>query len=200
MASSCFGVVAVLASQLGVKPPQGTVPIAWRGYPDGENEPFRSFPAHLVPLMPSAWFKDKIVLIGSDLTLVDRHRTPFATLAHKAKGLSRYGKPGVMIHSHTLAQMLDGRSPPGLGNKAQIFLVLLASLAGLALTLIPLGIVVQAVIVACIVPLFWWSGFLIFGQGGPLIPLVAPSVSFCSLLLAANLSTGQQERKQETFF
>ena len=55
--------------------------------------------------LPAAWFRDKIVLIGSDITLVDRHRTPFATVAG-----NRDQMPGVVIQAHALSQLLDHRS------------------------------------------------------------------------------------------
>ena len=67
----------------------------------------------------------RIALIGLDLPGTDRHRTPL-----DVAGVSL---PGVVIHAHVLAQLLDGRrlarAPPAVDG----VLALLAALAGLGL-------------------------------------------------------------------
>ena len=62
--------------------------MVWHGRPDRQTPPFRIFPSHLVPVLPPAWVKDKIVLIGE---VVSAHRSsPHSVLV----GLWRQrGKP-----------------------------------------------------------------------------------------------------------
>src|SRR5689334_11582981 len=97
------GFAATIAARLGVAAPTEEVPAVWRGRPDAETEPFAEYPAHLVPMLPAEWFKDKIVLIGAEYTLIDRHRTPFKVVHDR-------DMPGIVIHAHAIAQFLDGKT------------------------------------------------------------------------------------------
>jgi len=69
-----------LADAVGVKTSGEQVPIIWSGRPAKGDPAFKPAPAHAVSFLPADWFKNKIVLIGSDVSLIDRHRTPFVTM------------------------------------------------------------------------------------------------------------------------
>ena len=53
---------------------------------DLETPAFPEYPAHAVAVLPAAWFKDKIVLVGAKLSLEDRHRTPMAIIDDEWEG------------------------------------------------------------------------------------------------------------------
>ena len=94
------------------------IPLAWRGQPSPDLPAFREFPAHLVRVLPADWFRNKIILIGSDVTLVDRHRTPFMTVFSGGQGVL----PGVTIQAYSLSQLLNGRHSPDVGIWANLML------------------------------------------------------------------------------
>ena len=80
------GFVGMLAKVLGLPVPEGDVALACRGGPGVGTSAFRVYPAHTVALLPKDWFAGKVVLIGSDLPLVDRHRTPFVAALGSQEG------------------------------------------------------------------------------------------------------------------
>ncbi len=82
---------------------------------------FPVYSARLASMLPAAWLEGKIVLVGTDLAEVDRHRTPWAA----GEGGDA---PGVVIHAHIVSQILSGleRLP------APVWLVALLALAGAA--------------------------------------------------------------------
>ena len=93
---------ATIASMLGASPLEPSFLLTYHAG-RGENASFPSYPAESASLLPAAWFRGKIVLIGSNLPFGDRHRTPFSTVIG-AKG----DMPGIEIHAHALSQILDG--------------------------------------------------------------------------------------------
>src|SRR5262249_50878052 len=77
---------------------------------------FTAYPAQAVQTLPPSWLAGKFILIGVDLPVNDRHLTPFAAL----NGVVAGALPGVVIHAHSLAQLLAGAqigraSPPIVG-------------------------------------------------------------------------------------
>lgn len=77
--------------------------IAWyRGESATSESPFATYPAHMVKLLPKAWFKDKIVLIGADLSLTDRHITSLRALF----GVQQGRRSGVEIHAQMIQNSL----------------------------------------------------------------------------------------------
>lgn len=77
--------------------------IAWyRGELATSESPFATYPAHMVKLLPKAWFKDKIVLIGADLSLTDRHITSLRALL----GVQQGRRSGVEIHAQMIQNSL----------------------------------------------------------------------------------------------
>ena len=68
------------------------------------------------------------MLIGADLGIDDRHRTPFAALG-KPEGRV----PGVVIHAHALAQLLENRHPTEFGAWGRVLVIAMVAAAGIAL-------------------------------------------------------------------
>ncbi len=173
---------ARLAAVAGAPIPDEAFRIAWRPGPARDEPPFPSYPAELVAMLPADWLAGRIVLIGTVLNGIDRHRTPLA--------LAGMATPGVEIEAQILAQMLDGRSSPRLSLSAETALVVAMSAAGVALALggLPLG-PLAAVSLVLLIGL-WAGGAALFAQGGPLVPLMAPSMAWLggTAAMAAHLS------------
>lgn len=120
-------------------PPVGDTPelIAWQRPPEtgGYEAPFRVLRvrphtpgAPIGDILHPGWesvVKDRIVLIGGGFDDIDRHLTPLAAIDRKLL-------PGVMVHAQILAQLIDGRSVPPTPFLAEIGLLILAALAGIA--------------------------------------------------------------------
>ncbi len=109
--------------------------IAWLRGPGDNADPFLTIPAEdLLAEQASAGgarplaeqLKGKVVLISGEYPYLDRHRTPLS-------GWTGFNMSGVKIHTHMLAQFLDGRRYTEL-TPLQVELLLIA-VAALGLTL-----------------------------------------------------------------
>ncbi|MBI1206163.1 MAG: CHASE2 domain-containing protein [Azospirillum sp.] len=189
------GAASALAVKLGYRPADGAVPIAWHGRPDQETLPFRQFRADLVKILPAAWFQDRIVLVGADLTLTDRHRTPFSTAVPGEAG----NLPGVVIHAHGLAQLIGGRRPAEPEGGWAIAAVGIASLVGSLLARLPVSLLVRLPLSLAVLGLWWGGGFLVFREWGEIIPLMASSLGLAGAQWATDVYFGAQARRQRQF-
>ena len=185
-----------LLAKLGIATPAEEVEIAWRGRPNEETEPFGEIPAQNVALLPPVLFKNKIALIGAELSLTDRHRTPFAAVYEGNRGTI----PGVVIHAHSIDQLLSGRQSPGIGELGDFLCAVLLAAVGAALgastTLslhwrIPLGVVAVA--------LWWAAGGALFHYVGVMIALVTPSFAFAAAMWGSEAFTGHEARQQKEY-
>ncbi|TDJ70595.1 MAG: CHASE2 domain-containing protein [Proteobacteria bacterium] len=193
---STLGFAAAVAKVAGVEVPDvDVVPLDYRGRPDVETPPFRTFPAHAVPLLPSPWFSGKIVLIGADLLLSDRHRTPFAAGAGSKAGRM----PGVVIHAHALAQLLEGRRGRRLDAWEDGFIIFLLSAIGMMLAVINAPVGVRSGVGAVLVVAGWIGGFFLYQQGGPLLPLVMPTIALTTSAGVGTAHLWRQEWIQKRF-
>lgn len=183
-----------LAADVGVKTPAKLVAIAWHGQPAPNIPAFREYPAELVPALPADWFKGKIVLIGTDLTLTDRHRTPFSTVYADAGML-----PGVVIHAHSLAQLLDGRPPPGIGPWGNFINALGCAMLGAMLPAFGGLMTLRVGVGAVFLVLFWLVGGALFHFEGVMIGLLAPTLSLAAAHWAMEALSGREARRQREF-
>ncbi len=184
---------AALATELGADPPSGSQDIAWHGSPDQDTAPFPIYPAHAAHLLPTDWFAGRVALIGPVLPSGggDLHNTPLRW---------RDGSiPGVVIHAHVLAQLLEGREAPRGGFIVTTALAGMMALAGVAvarLTLAwPLKLLGGLVIVAAV----WAATTLWFQAGGPLVPVVLASVALPVAAGVDTALTGRRVRAQRRF-
>ncbi len=189
------GMVGVLAKFLGLPVPEGDVELAYRGGPGAGASAFRVYPAHTVALLPKDWFAGKVVLIGSDLPLVDRHRTPFVA----ALG-SREGElPGVFTFAHAIAQLLDDRKPPHMSVTGDVMLILVLAAVGMVFALFDVPMVGKGFAYVIGLALFWAGGAALYRYGGVMIPLLAPTMSFAVGSSLGIAYLGQRDRKQKHF-
>jgi class 3 adenylate cyclase len=169
--------------------------IAWRGAPSADKPAFRRYPAHAVKLLPKALLKDKIVLIGADLTFTDRHRTPF----HAGFGPGDHLMPGVDIHAHALAQLLDGRHRTGTGLATRIGLCAVAALAAVGISLLPWAVWLKVALALVAMAGLWVGGFGLYAAKGIDLPLFMPSLALSLALWLSETLGNRQERLQKQF-
>lgn len=171
------------------------LPLAFREPPDDATPAFRSFPAHMLSLLPKAWFAGKIVLIGSDLPHIDEHRTPAATVYGDARG----SLPGVAIHAHAIAQLLDGRAAPAITPLSDALTVAAATLVAMLIGALNLSVAVLTVIGVAAFALLWLTGFELYHLAGVLLPLVSPSLAFAFTFAAGNAYWRGRTRRESAF-
>ncbi len=180
---------AALAAALGRDIPDATFRIDYRGRPNVETPAFPAFPAHVAAALPPDWFAGKIVLIGADLAHVDRHRTPLS--ARRGAG----EMAGVVAHAHILSQILESRAQPRPTPALAWLFAFVVGVLGLGLALVPrLPILVKAALGLALLAGLWIGCFYLFSQGGPLMPLLAPSLAFMATGSVAAAYAGRQHR------
>lgn len=189
------GVVPALATHLGLNPPRELTPIAWRGRPDAQTTAFRQFPAHAVAVLPPAWFKDKIVLVGADLSDRDRHITPFRTAFAGNAGVL----PGITVHAHALSQLLEGRTAPAQGMGLALGVGLIAAGLGLVLGLVEISLWLRALLGLGLVVGIWLLAGPAFARGNILLPQIGPSLSVMLGLWLTDIWRGRRDRDQKRF-
>lgn len=183
------------ASLIGMQAQPREVEIAWRPKPDTATPPFAIYPAHAVPVLPDEWFKGKIVLIGAVLSITDRHRTPLAVVDDDDEGMM----PGVIVQAHAVSQLLDGRTADRLAPAAGVAITMLFALIGMSLGLMKRGVAFNLAAGAVMLGLYWAYAMLGYSHGVPLVPLVAPTLSFAISLWLMDVIIGRAERKQREF-
>lgn len=189
------GLGLVLAKKMGIDVPASGFDIAWHGSPAPDMSPFRKLPAHAFTVLPAEWVKNKVVLVGSDLSLTDRHRTPFST-AHKGKLTSM---AGVEIHAHVLAQLMDGRSAPGNSWGVNPAITAAAALLGLMTAMADFRMGLKLAVAGLNIVSLWVVGFFLFHRFGIMVPLVAPTSAFAAALTFAETYGNRRYRQQRKF-
>ena len=193
-----------VAQIAGVNTPDEQVPIVWRADPGVNESAFREVSACVegfagclpLSLYPDAYFKNKIVLIGSDLTLVDQHRTPFAT----SPGNPHATMPGIYIQAYSIAQLLEGRDPPQLSWWNNFIIALLLAFVGAALGLLDHSLWIRGGAVLGLIVALWAIGvFVLYERLGILIGLISPTIAVAGAFAAVDSVTGLDARRQREF-
>jgi class 3 adenylate cyclase len=144
---------------------------------------------------PPQWLKGKIVMVGAVRPYEDRHPTPLAVAFGAARGML----PGVVLHTHVLAQLLEQRSARSLGAPLTWGLFALLSVLGALLAAVETRAWVSVSIAAGLVVALWAASFVSFLDGYPPLPLLGPSAVFVVTLLAVGTWLGRHERRQRRF-
>lgn len=187
-----------LAKKLGIPLPSDLtveVPLVWRTPPAPGQPSFRVIPAHLLKLMPPAWIKDKIVLIGADVSLGDRHRTPYSAYTKGEQGLMA----GVQVHANGLAQLIHGQKLITAQDWQVNLMVLFFAALGLLIAMLDRGLTTKLIILAVILIALWIGGFVLVREQIVMIPLVGPSLALATSLAVGNFYVTSSERKQKKF-
>ncbi|CAK0771386.1 adenylate cyclase [uncultured Gammaproteobacteria bacterium] len=186
---------ATLARALGHPVPEKAIPIVYRRGPNQATPAFKSYPAHLAGSLPAAWLRGKIILIGADLPQDDRHRTPFAAAFGNQAGTI----PGVTIHAHALAQLLDGRSRPPwtLMEAAALSVFLIVPGWLLASRSLPMSAMVAGSLLLLLLP--WVGGFVLIMAGGPALNPLSPTLTLMSALGFGGAVAGRRRLAEKGF-
>ena len=121
------GVARQILHRLGIETPDESPELYYLpGTKIVGQTPFPTFPANLVPILPASFFAGKIVLIGADLSITDRHRTPLATMKGDIDGQL----PGIVIHAHGLSQLLHHHGVKHIPRWAEIGLTVVLAMIG----------------------------------------------------------------------
>lgn len=190
-----LGFVPALATAMGAAAPDGPTPIVFRIGADAATPPIRTFPAHAARVLPKAWFKDKVVLVGADLPFEDRHRTPLAAGLGRDAGTL----PGVTVHAHALAQLLDGVRPPQPALAVEVALALALCAAACALGMMRMALWQRLGLAGLVVVAYWAGNAFAFREMAISLPVVAPTMGF-GLMIALSGYHAVHQREAETRF
>ena len=192
-----------LLKKIGIDTPAEKTTIAWRGRPDKDREPFGQIAADSVvnfkPAVADKFLKPtiagKIVLIGADFSLTDRHRTPFATMLAGNQGIL----PGIVIHAHTLDGLLTGRRPPGLGGTFDFCTAVFLAAIGAALGIAPISLPVRIVLGLVVAAVWWVGGGALFHYTGVMLTLVTPTLAMAGSMWGTEAVMGHEARQQKEY-
>ncbi len=188
------GMAPRLAEKLGLHVSTETIPISWRGRPEGGGRSFRVFPAHALKVIPETYLKDKIVLVGSNLTLTDLHRTPFAA---GIGGRQEPETPGVFIHAHALAQLLGGRRPIEMGGWGGTVQVFGFTFLAVALSFLAASLFFRIAAILGFVAALWIGGVAVFWWQQVLVPLVTATLSVAISMWVVEVYFGRKQRQEK---
>ena len=194
---------AVMAQALGVQLPSTNMPLDYLLDKSDGTPAIPSFPAEYVvpqsdgrpPILPPSFFTGKIVLIGADLQGQDRFHTPLSA----GFGLTQGDRPGVMVHAQSLAQLLDGRRLKETGLGAEIVLVAVAAVLGLALATLDVPLWLRLGGSALGLVLIWAALVLAYPFGGYMLPVISPSVGFLVAVTATSFYQQRRFLQERTF-
>jgi len=191
------------AQLVGVETPDERVPIIWRAGKEHASI-FSEMTACVagmktclpIGFLPESVFKNRIVLIGSDLNLVDQHRTPFATDPTDPRATM----PGVQILAYGISQLIEHRSQPELTWWENFLVALLFGGIGAWLGLFDYQLILRTVAIISLTAALWGLGvFVVYGEFGVLVGLIAPTFSLIGSFAAVESITGLDARRQRSF-
>lgn len=192
------GFAVALAEKVGAPlPADRTVelPLVWRMPPALNTPSFHILPAQAAKVAPLPWIKNKIVLIGLTVTGDDTHRTPFSVIQSGEKALM----PGVLVHAHSLSQLLDQREFATASPWQANLLVLTFAILGLVVALLDRGLATKLAVLAVLLVAVWIGGWELVRWQIILLPLVAPSLALATSLGIGNFYVTSHERQQKRF-
>jgi class 3 adenylate cyclase/CHASE2 domain-containing sensor protein len=184
-----------LAQRVGIETPAIPVETVWHGRPDLDTPAFKTFPAHLVPILPADWFTDKIVLIGEVVSLTDRHRTPFSVVYEGTQGEFS----GIEINAHAVSQLINHRHSRRLGWAGDIVLVTVLAALGTLFGCVNTSLVRHLGLSLVTLAVLWPAGFAVLYFTGAMAPLVKPTIGFLIALWGTDAFTGREARRQREF-
>jgi class 3 adenylate cyclase len=196
------GFVPAIAQKIGIPAPKTQIALVWHGRPslaiqssDADVKAFKEYPAFMASLLPASWFAGKVILIGSDESLVDRHRSPYAAIYSDLRGTV----PGIMIHANALSQVIDGRVPPYASWGLNFIVALFCALVGGWLGVLSFHLAPRLVAGFFFLVLLWLGGAASFHYGGPMVGLLAPSIAFIIGFSVLDSLSGRDARQQRQF-
>jgi len=190
-----LGFAAAIVSALDLPIPEHNIKLVYRSPPAFDKPAFKSYPAHTIQFLPKSWLAGKIVLIGADLPLTDRHKTVFSA----ARGTKDGTLPGVRIHAHALSQLLDNRRAPTMNQPAKWGLLFAAAIIGIIIALLDASIIIKSIMFVTSVAALWSFILLGYQTYGLPVPFLAPSFSLAASFIIGIAYLGHDDRQQRKF-
>jgi len=168
--------------------------IRFRIKSDG-TAPFPVYPAHTLPFVPDAWLKDKILFVGAVLPHEDRHVTPLVSLL----GVKVGTRPGVEIHTHVAAQILDQTGYRRAGFALEVGLSAVLALVGIFVGLADVRALVKIIVLAGVFGIVWGVGVVWPAFDGPMLALFAPTLVLGAATGGGAALGARRHRKEKRF-
>ncbi len=188
-ASGEYGFAAQIARAAGYALPEAAeLFIDYQRGRDSARPRFPVYPIHAVALLPRDWIENKIVLIGADLELEDRHATPLHRLQSRNREI-----PGIEIHAHSIAQLIDGRylAVPGFGWT--FLMAITMTLPGLTISMVGIKKRTQVLLIVIFLLGFWAVAWTVFAAGKIMLNILIPTLA---LIFASLVSIVRQWRTE----
>jgi adenylate cyclase len=184
--------VSAIAESLGVSTPRERFSIDYRGPALDASSGFTEYPAQWSTKLNPDTLAERIVLIGTLLPDEDRHHTPLSTAPGTQPDL-----PGITIHAHALAQLLDGRHVLHSGELLDGTIATILVLIAMAIAFWGGPAPVRLGLLSVVAVVLWVGGFVLYGNGGPLIPLVVPTLVMGTAYGITSATIGARLRKEK---
>ena len=181
-----------VAAAAGVLSPPRMVPLVWHGKPSRNEPAFAEYPAHVAAFLPAQWFKNKIVLVGSDMTLVDQHKTPFTVRNGETMA-------GVVVQANAVAQLVHHTPSPFVSWRVDLLIAFLCAALGGILGLLNYPLLPRLLGTLALVVVLWAAGATLFHYGDRTIGLVSPTLALLICFSVMDSLTGREARKQRHF-
>jgi adenylate cyclase len=160
--------------------------------PDGGSA-FRTLPSGVVTGDGAAlrpWVENRIVLIGAILPSEDRHAVAY--------GAAEGDLPGVEVHAHVLARLLDGWQPRPLPRATDPLLLLAAAVVGVLLVGVRMSMPVRLA-AGLGVALVGLAAALLLVRAGIVTPMVTPVQTLLFAIAGTRLRIAAQDRARRRF-
>jgi adenylate cyclase len=162
----------------GLDVPRAKNLIAWRRSTSESEPALQLLPAHLVlrmnqlrPELVRKWVQDRFVLIGADLPMQDRFRTPLNLDPSEPEET-----PGVVIHAQALIHLLDGQRMRQANQDERLLVLGVLGILAVGLAFFHAPALIHFGLALMILVGFWVAAALIFRTTQVLLPVLTPSV------------------------
>lgn len=190
------GVARQILYRLGIDTPNDTPELHYLPGTKTVGQPnFPTFPATLVPYLPNSFLSGKIVLIGADLSITDRHRTPLATLRGDINGQM----PGIVIHAHGLSQLLNHHGVRHIPPWAEVAFTVMLAMMGALLGRLPMPIWGRLLATVTMVVLWIVIVFGVYFKTELVLQVVPPSLASVFAVWITDTMLGRESRQQKAF-
>ena len=195
-----LGFPVALASAAGLPLPASLAPLPldYYGRPRDGQPVFLEIPAESIdPDQVELWkrlpllIEGRIVLVGLDTTGFDRHPTPFSLLPDQ-----RDGMPGVVIHAHALAQLIDDRSAPAHPGWLQILVAAAAAVSGALAGRLTSQMWLKAVLLLLGPVVIVGFGLGLFASMKMMSHILAPSIGYVLAFIVTELGMEAHNRRE----
>lgn len=189
------GFVPALASLLNVTPPDTASPFSLRPFTQQTPQGIPVYPADAVPYLPVSWLAGKVVLVGFDLPMTDRHRSS----AVSVQGVRSGTIPGVVLHAHALHHVLAQTRLSATTLFGQALVIALLAITGAAAARLDLSLIGRMACITTILAGFWGLAIGLFVTHGLILPMFMPSIAFILAAGAVSAHLWQQAKRQRAF-